>query len=145
MKKLIVFLMVGMLFISQPMKVYADAGQLTIIGGSTAIGGLSGAALAGLAGPAVVAVFIGMMAVGMDIKLTQASEEAGMTKTQYLQSKIEQYCTEAEITAGIFYKGILDGSSITKNGLIELSDQAASQIKQFINWLYSSDQVSNPR
>lgn len=144
MKRLIVFLMVGMLIIFQPVKVYADAGQLTIIGGTTAIGGLSGAALAGLAGPAVVAVFIGMMAVGMDIKLTQASEQAGMTKTQFLQFKIEQYCNEAQITAGVFYKGILDGSSVTKNGLIELSDQGATQIKQFINWLYDTDQVSNP-
>lgn len=125
-------------------KTYADAGTLTVAGGTIGIGGLSAGALAGLAGPAVVAVFCGMLAVGVDIELTEASQQAGMTKTEYLKSKINEYCQEANTTANVFYKGITDNMSVTKNGAIELGDQASLQLKQFINWLYNNNMVNEP-
>lgn len=67
-----------------------------------------------------------------------------MTKTQFLKSKIEQYCQEANITAGVFYKGITDNMKITANGAIELGSKAGLQIKQFCNWLFNTNQVQTP-
>ena len=144
MKKLFIWLLCLFLFISPPIKTYASAGTIAVSGGTIAVGGLAGASLAGLAGPAVVCVFCAMMAVGLDVELTQASQEAGMTKTQYVKSKIEQYCSEAQITAGVFYKGILDGTQVLKNGSIELSNQAMTQIKQFCTWLFENNMVNEP-
>ena len=144
MKKIIISLvLVCVLTITPVENSYASAGTIVVSGGSIAIGGLAAGSLAGLAGPAVVIVFSAMLAMGMDVELSRASQEAGMTKTQYVKSKIEQYCNEANITAGVFYKGITDGASVVKNGTFTISKQAATQIKQFCNWLWNTNQVSS--
>lgn len=143
MKKIFIFLLVGMLTVYQPMQAYAEAGTISIIGGSIATGGLSAAAFgsAALVGPAVVIVFTALMAAGMNVKLTQASQHAGMTKTEFLKSKIQSFCNEANITLGVFTKTILEDASLAKNGLISLGSSARKQIVQFGNWLFETDQV----
>ena len=144
MKRIMIYLLVGMLIVFQPIKAYADAGTVSIVGGSIATGGLSVAALGALSGPAVVIVFTALIAAGMNVRLTQASQEAGMTKTQFIKSKIDQFCSEANITLGVFTKAILEDTSIAKNGLISLGSNARKQIVQFGNWLFESDQVEDP-
>lgn len=130
-----------MLLLMPPVRAYADAGTLVISGGTIAVGGAGTIASGAIAGPVVVAVFCGMMAMGMNVSLTNASKEAGMTKTQYIKSKLEQYCNEAQITFGVFNNAILNGTTILANGAIKLGSQAGTQIKQFTNWLFSSNQV----
>ena len=143
-KKAICTMMILMITITPCYRAYADAGSITIAGGTIGVGGVAGGALAGLAGPAVVAVFVGMMAVGMDVELTKQSQQAGMTKTQFVKSKIEQYCQEAGKTADVFYKGITNGTRVLQNGSLAFSDAVSLQIKQFINWLYSNNDVALP-
>ena len=142
MKKIILSLFLIMILSFTPVyESYADAGTITIAGGSIGVAGLGAAGLAGLTGPVVVAVFCGLMAVGLDVELTKQSEAAGMTKTQFVQSKIEQYCNEAQITLGVFNKAILEGMTVLNDGRISLTDQACKQIKQFGNWLFNNNQV----
>ena len=80
MKKIILSLILIMILSFTPVyESYADAGTITIAGGSIGVAGLGAAGLAGLTGPVVVAVFCAALAFGMDIELTEASEAAGMT------------------------------------------------------------------
>ena len=130
------------IFNSYERKVYADAGSITVAGGSIAVGGLGAGALAGLAGPAVVAIMLAGLCWGVDVELTKASEQSGMTKTQFIKSKIDQYCNEVNTTAGIFQDGIISGMNILNDGRISLSDKACSQIKKFYNWLFNTNQVT---
>lgn len=143
MKRISIFLLVGMLIVFQPVKVYAEAGTVAVVGGSIATGGLSAAAFgsAALVGPAVVIVFTALIAAGMNVRLTQASQQAGMTKTEFLKSKIQSFCNEANITLGVFTKTILEDASLAKNGLISLGSSARKQIVQFGNWLFETNQV----
>ena len=141
-KTVICILMLSViLFNSYEKKVYADAGSIAIAGGSIAVGGLGAGALAGLGGPVVVAVILGGMAWGANVELTKASQQAGMTKTQFVQNKINEYCQEAGKTAGAFNQAILNGTTVLNDGRIKLGNQAVSQLKQFYNWLFDNDMV----
>ena len=97
--------------------------------------------MAGLGGPVVVAVILGGMAWGANVELTKASQQAGMTKTQFVQNKINEYCQAAGKTAGAFNQAILNGTTVLNDGRIKLGNQAVSQIKQFYNWLFDNDMV----
>ena len=130
-----------MIAFNQTYDVYADAGSLAVAGGAI---GVAGVGVAGLTGPVVVAVFLGLMAFGMNVELTKASEQAGMTKTQFVKSKLEQYCQEANIAQSTFGSYVLEQAEIFNDGRIKLSDKAAQMIKRFGNWLFENDMVQNP-
>lgn len=138
-KRILSFVLVIYLVASNTTYVYAEAATATIaVTGSIATGGLSASALVPYALPIVGGVLLG---AGINVYLTNASEQAGMTKSQFIQSKINSYCDAARTTAGDFAKKILDGARIARDGTIQLTDQACSQINQFVNWLKANNQV----
>ena len=119
--------------------VYAEAATATIaVTGSIATGGLSASALVPYALPIVGGVLLG---AGINVYLTNASEQAGMTKSQFIKSKINSYCDAANTTIGNFAEKILTGAKIVRDGTIQLTDQASTQISQFVNWLKSNNDV----
>ena len=125
-------------------EVHAEAATITVASGAFATGGLSTAGFAGLLTPCAVIVGVGLLACGVDVALTNASQSAGMTKTDFIKSKITQFCNATSKTVGQFCKTILEGVTIAKNGAIQLSNQAAAQIKQLGEWLFANNEVSNP-
>lgn len=138
-KKLFSLFLVLYLVVSNTTYVYAEAATATIaVTGSIATGGLSASALVPYALPIVGGVLLG---AGINVYLTNASEQAGMTKSQFIKSKIKSYCDAAKTTVGDFSKKILEGATIARDGTIQLTDQASTQINQFINWLKSNNDV----
>lgn len=137
MKKRIfsLFMVFALCFVSVD-QAYADAGSIIVAGGSVA-----GVAAGAIAGPAVVAVFCAMMAFGMNVELTKSSEEAGMTKTQFLKNKLQEYCNEAQISANTFNNYILDQANILQNGSISISKKAGQLVQRFCNWLFDNNEV----
>lgn len=143
-KKICAFLIVMCLLTVNVNNVYASSGQIVVGGSAVAVGGLGAVGLAGLSGPVVIAVFCGLMAFGFNVELTKQSQAAGMTKTAFVKSKIEEYCQEANKTMDVFCNAILSGMEILDDGRIALSNQACKQIKQFGNWLVDTNQVKTP-
>lgn len=140
-KRIFSIILVFYLVASNTTYVYAEAATATLaVTGTIATGGLSASALVPYALPVVGGVLLG---AGINVYLTNASEQAGMTKSQFIKSKISSYCDAARTTAGDFAKKILDGARIARDGTIQLTDQACSQINQFVNWLKSNDDVAN--
>ena len=138
-KRILSIVLVIYLVASNTTYVYAEAATATIaITGSIATGGLSASALVPYALPIVGGVLLG---AGINVYLTNASEQAGMTKSEFIKSKINSYCNAARTTAGDFAKKILDGARIARDGTIQLTDQACSQINQFVNWLKSNNGI----
>lgn len=144
-KKFILCLLFStMLIFENVTYVYADAVSLTV-SGAIATGGLSGAALVSAVQPYLAPVVLGVLvAGGMDIYLTQQSEQAGMTKTEFVKNKIADYCEEAGRPIDAFWQGFADSCSVTEQGAIYLGDQARTNIKQFLRWLTENDQIYTP-
>lgn len=123
--------------------VYAEAATITIAGGAIATGGLSGAAVGTAIAPYVVPIILGVMvAGGMNVYLTEESKKAGMTKTEFLKSKIRSYCDSAGVHIDNFWNSFADNVSIAENGAIYLGSKARTQIKQLINYLQSNNEIS---
>lgn len=138
-KKIFSLFLVLYLVVSNATYVYAEAATATLaVTGSIATGGISASALVPYALPIVGGVLLG---AGINVYLTNASENAGMTKSEFIKSKINSYCDAARTTAGDFAKKILDGARIARDGTIQLTDQACSQINQFVNWLKANNEV----
>ena len=138
-KRILIIVLVIYLVASNTTYVYAEAATATIaVTGSIATGGLSASALVPYALPIVGGVLLG---AGINVYLTNASEQAGMTKSEFIKSKINSYCDVARTTAGDFSKKILEGATIARDGTIQLTDQACTQINQFVNWLKSNNDV----
>lgn len=135
------FAIISCLVTVQVEQVYADAGSIAVAGGAI---GVAGVGLAGITGPVVIAVFLGLMAFGMNVSLTEASQEAGMTKTQFVKSKLDQYCEEAGIAKSTFANYVLQEAEVYNDGRIKLTDKACEMIKRFGNWLFQEDMVYNP-
>lgn len=145
MKKVFISLMLIIIMATNyTYEVHAEAATITVASGAIATGGLSTAGFAGLLTPCAVIVGVGLLACGVDVALTNASQSAGMTKTDFIKSKIQDFCNATNKTVGQFCKTILEGATIAKDGAIQLTDQASAQIKQLGEWLFSNDQVANP-
>lgn len=141
-KKIFILFIASFIAISQPVYTYADAASLTIIG-ATGTGGLTTASLSAFL-PEVAAVIGGvLLAKGINVYLTNASEAQGKTKTQFIKDSIESYCVDAGKDTGEFCGNILNDIKVGNQGLIELGSQAREQIKQFVNWLYENNKVED--
>lgn len=142
MKKSTAIVIMIMYLLLTPVKGYCEAGSLVVAGGSIATGGL---ALAGtpITVPVLAAIGVGLTACGLNIELTRASQEAGLTKTQFILQKLEEYRVSADKSLEDINNTIANGVSVTKDGTILLSNQASKQIKQFGNWLFASNNVAS--
>lgn len=143
-KKLLLLMFVVYLIFNQTLCVYADVAGLTVVGGSIATGGLGAAAAVG-GGPislvALAAVGVGLTAAGLNVELTEASQAAGMTKTDFILSKLEEWGNAGDRSLNQINETIASGVSIGKDGVLHLTNQASKQIEMFGNWLFESDNV----
>ena len=134
--------MVLYLVVSNTTYVYAEAATIAITGGSVAAGGLTGAVGgAALAPYAVPIIFGALLGYGINVELTKESQAAGLTKTQFIQNKVQQYGNEIGTGVDAIYQNILENASVAKNGAIYLGSKAKEQIWQFGNYLFKNDMV----
>lgn len=123
-------------------EVHAEAGLLTVLGGSIATGGLTGEALVSAVAPYMAPVLLGIMvAGGLNVYLTEQSQAAGMTKTEYLTSKVREYCDTAGKPIDKFWGDFAAGCEVLENGSIAIGEQARTQVKQFINYLQRNNEI----
>ena len=139
------FILVSIIaFNSYESKVYADAGTITVAGGSIAIGGLGSLGAGTALAPYVVPIVLGVMvACGLNVYITEQSQQAGMTKSQYVKTKIAEYCDEIGVPIDNFWNNFANNVSIAESGAIYLGSKARTQIKQFVNWLQSQNKIQN--
>lgn len=143
MKKRILYIIFAIFLVtSNVAEVHAEAGVLTIIGGSIATGGLTGEALVSAVVPYMAPVLLGIMiAGGLNVYLTEQSQAVGMTKTEYLTNKVREYCDAAGKPIDKFWGDFANGCTVAQNGTIAIGEQARTQVKQFINWLESQNEI----
>ena len=121
----------------------AEAGALSILGGSVAAGGI-GAAIAAIAPPAIIIVGIALAAQGIYVSISEESEKLGMTKSDYIGTRLAQFALESGKQYSDVCHDIVDGSSVTESGSIALTASASKTIYQFINGLVANDEISAP-
>lgn len=118
----------------------AEAGALSILGGSVAAGGI-GAAIAAIAPPAIIIVGIALAAQGIYVAISEESEKLGMTKSDYIGTKLAQFALASGKQYSDVCHDIVDGSSVTETGSIALTTSASKTIYQFINSLVANDEI----
>lgn len=139
MSKKIAFVLAVFFFSFNLINVYEVSAfdtTLTIEGGSLGTNGLND--LAGLF-PYAAPIILGMLhQANMDVKLSQQSQAAGMTKTQYLYDQIVNWKDGAPEAVGQVCERILTGTSIDSEGLIYLGQTALDLVKQLGNWIVTN-------
>ena len=115
-------------------------GVVQVVGGSIAAGGIA-AGLAAVAPPALIIVGLIMIGQGIDIALTEASQAEGMTKTEFLQSKFEDFCEYTQKDFERTCNTIVSGAKILADGSMWLADEAGKAISQFINNLVAEGEI----
>lgn len=147
MKKFIITIMLILsIFVSTGYKAYA-AGEvgaaLAVAGGSIGTAGLAAGSIPAL--PIAAGLAAGaLIAVGINIALSDASKQEGMTKSQYMQAKLEEWGAAAGKTKDQIADAILSGATVARDGTIYLGREAGKLLNQFGNWLYGTNQVSLP-
>lgn len=141
-KKFIVVLMVCLIVSSTTVEAHAaaEAGVLSVIGGSVAAGGI-GATIAAIAPPVAVIVGLALAAQGVYVALSDASEAAGMTKSDYIGTKLSEWALSSGKQYSDVCQTIADGTQITSSGNMILSGAAANEIYQFFNSLTADDYI----
>lgn len=143
-KRIIVIIMVCLMISSTTVeaRAAAEAGALSVLGGSVAAGGI-GAAIAAIAPPAIIIVGIALAAQGIYVAISEESEKMGMTKSDYIGTKLAQFALESGKQYSDVCHDIVDGSSVTETGSIALTTSASKTIYQFINSLVANDEIVN--
>ena len=118
-------------------------GVVQVVGGSIAAGGIA-AGVAAIAPPALIIVGLIMIGQGIDIALTEASQAEGMTKTEFLQSKFEEFCEYTKQDFERTCNTIVSGAKILADGTIWLADEAGKAVSQFINNLVANNEIVEP-
>ena len=139
-KRLLCFFFAFFILFAEPTYVYADAASLTIMG-SIGTEGLTLASYAGMLPYAAAVVGGVLIATGINVKLTEASQAAGKTKTQFIKDSITSYCSAASRDTGEFVYNILSDIRVGNQGAIEMGSRATTQVKQLVNWLFANDKV----
>ena len=139
-KRLLCFFFAVFILVTEPTYVYADAASLTIMG-SIGTEGLTVASYAGMLPYAAAVVGGVLIATGINVKLTEASQAAGKTKTEFIKDSITSYCSAASRDTGEFVYNILSDIRVGNQGAIEMGSRATSQVKQLVNWLFANDKV----
>ena len=114
----------------------ADVATVTVVGGTI---GTIGAGLSALLPPAAVILTVGLAAAGIDIYISNASEEQGITKTEFVQNKIVEYSEKTQYPAEEIANGILSGVTVAKDGVIYFGQESLNKIKQIGNWITGSE------
>lgn len=125
---------------AEPIYCYADAASLTIMG-SIGTEGLTIASYSGMLPYAAAVVGGVLIATGINVKLTEASQAAGKTKTEFIKDSITSYCSAASRDTGEFVYNILSDIRVGNQGAIEMGSRATTQVKQLVNWLFANDKV----
>lgn len=147
MKKFIITIMlVFSIFVSSGYRAYA-AGEvgaaLAVAGGSIGTAGLAAGSIPAL--PIAAGLAAGaLIAVGINIALSDASKQEGMTKSQYMQAKLEEWGAAAGKTKDQIADAILSGATVARDGTIYLGKQAGKLLNQFGNWLWGTGQITVP-
>lgn len=121
----------------------AEAGALSILGGSVAAGGI-GAAIAAIAPPAIIIVGIALAAQGIYVAISEESEKLGMTKSDYIGTKLAQFALASGKQYSDVCHDIVDGANVSSTGSIALTTAASKTIYQFANSLVADNQISAP-
>ena len=114
------------------MEAQADVATVTVVGGTI---GTIGAGLSALLPPAAVILTVGLACAGIDIYISQASEQQGLTKTEYVEQQIYNYSQLTNQSTEEIAKGLLNGVSVAKDGTLYLGQSALNKIKQIGNWI----------
>lgn len=115
---------------------------IEVAGGAIGTGGL--AIGAGAALPIAAGLTAGaLLALGISVTLSNASQEVGMTKHEYVMSKLEDWGESAGKTKDQIADAILSGATVARDGTIYLGKEAGKLLNQFGNWLYGEGMVSN--
>lgn len=135
-KYLILAVLVSTVLVTAPvMEAQADISTVTVVGGTI---GTIGAGLTALLPPAAVILTVGLACAGIDIYISQASEEQGLTKTEYVEQQIYNYSQLTNQSTEEIAKGLLNGVSVAKDGTLYLGQSALNRIKQIGNWITGS-------
>ena len=132
-KYLIIAILVSTVLVTVPvMEAKADVATVTVVGGTL---GTIGAGLSALLPPAAVILTVGLACAGIDIYISQASEEQGLTKTEFVEQQIYNYSQLTNQSTEEIAKGLLNGVSVAKDGTLYLGQSALNKIKQIGNWI----------
>lgn len=115
-------------------------GVVQVVGGSIAAGGIA-AGIAAVAPPALIIIGLVMVAQGIDVALTEASQAEGMTKGEFIQSKFEDFCDYTQKDFERTCNTIVSGAKILADGTIWLAGEAGNAISQFINNLVANNEI----
>lgn len=118
----------------------AEAGALSIVGGSIAAGGI-GATLAVIAPPALIILGLAMVAQGIYVNVSEESEALGMTKTDYVGAKLSQFALASGRQYIDVCNDITEGTTIATDGKLILAEKASNVISQFVNSLVANDEI----
>lgn len=118
------------------------AASLAITGGQLAGAGLSGEAALSLAGPVGAVVGVTLGALGVNAYVSQASQQAGKTRTRFVLDKLVLWGAQAGYTQEQLYSKIAQGIFVAADGAIQLSNEVGSMITQFANWMFSENMVA---
>lgn len=128
-----------------PVAVYALDPVTTAINIINLEYGAAGLAAVGASAPiagVAIAVTLGVCAgLTVDSKISQASSNAGMTKSQYVINKISNWCNERGEDITDFYSTIANNVKATSAGYFILNKVASDKLKQFFNWADTSGEM----
>lgn len=117
-----------------------EAATITVAGGALSAGGLTGsAAVTALAPYVVPVVAIALAGFGINAYVTEASKQAGMTRSQFVKNTIDDFCSVSSYGAAKFYSLIAKGITVGPTGKIQLSHEASNAISQMIEWMFTQD------
>lgn len=145
MKDKIICFAICFILAFEPLPAYAldpVSTTLTVVGGTMGTEGLAAIGATGPVAAAAIGVTIAVMAgLHLDSKISQASANAGMTKSAYVKQKITEYCTAKGQTISDYAKAILTTVKISRDGLIYMGKDAADAFTGLFDWLDAGDQL----
>ncbi|MCM1468373.1 MAG: hypothetical protein NC086_09510 [Alistipes sp.] len=92
-----------------------------------------------------VALVVGLLLLGgagIDIVITDLADGKGMTKSEYLDSLLQDFSETAGKTYNELVNELAEGIECTKNGYIIIGESCASAWNGFLNWLFDSGLVA---
>lgn len=139
MKEKIICFAICFILAFEPLPAYAIdpvSTTLTVVGGTMGTEGLAAIGATGPVALAAVGVTVAVMAgLHLDSKISQASANAGMTKSAYVKQKISEYCSAKGKTIGDFSKAILETVKVSREGLIYMGKDAVNAFTDLFDWL----------
>lgn len=127
-----------------PARAASVGATVAVAGGSIGTAGIAGAAgLAPLVLPVLGVVGLALVAAGVDVYLTDASTQAGMTKTEFIKGKLSDFAAARGQDFNNLVNTLASHMSVMQDGTIAIGAESGEVIQQFGNWLFGNDMVSD--